>query len=452
MRLLFTGTVIWWFLAVVPGWAAPLPGTLPYVVLGPGGVAIVRDVVGPGQDCPSLDVDGHRLPMRLRAAPQPLLPENGEHNRFPVKVCEAPLPKGAVRASLGATRLPVPSKRVNRIVVMGDSGCRMKWPSSFQDCDDPRAWPLAQVARSAAAEHPDLVIHVGDYHYREHPCVTDGCADSPSGYGIDTWRADFFDPMRPLLQAAPWVAVRGNHETCARAGQGWFRFLDVYPYDPEHACAKEALDEEVDAPPFAVPLGPRQQLIVFDSSGAGEGLPEPGSAAVTAMATRWREVAALAGHRAQNWLVLHHPVLAYGYFPPKGYHTGNALMTAALAADRFPAWLPDGIQLVLQGHIHTFEINRFQGNQAVSVLAGFAGSQLESPFPKTLPQPFQVAPEAWIAESFSDQQFGYVLLERHAGHWLLFEKSPDGQSRLRCTLTLENTPYGVGCASSAAVN
>ena len=40
---------------------------------------------------------------------------------------------------------------------------------------------------------PDLVIHVGDYHYRESPCAdgNEGCAGSPWGYGFDAWQADF---------------------------------------------------------------------------------------------------------------------------------------------------------------------------------------------------------------------------------------------------------------------
>ena len=52
---------------------------------------------------------------------------------------------------------------------------------------------------------PDLVIHVGDYHYRENACPKDiaGCRDSPWGYGWDAWDADFFVPARPLLAAAP---------------------------------------------------------------------------------------------------------------------------------------------------------------------------------------------------------------------------------------------------------
>ena len=48
-------------------------------------------------------------------------------------------------------------------------------------------WPFPKIAATAAAARPDLVIHVGDYHYREAPCPAEraGCANSPSGYGFD---------------------------------------------------------------------------------------------------------------------------------------------------------------------------------------------------------------------------------------------------------------------------
>src|SRR5205807_8709800 len=61
-----------------------------------------------------------------------------------------------------------------------------------------------------------------------------GCAGSPSGYGYDAWHVDFFGPAAPLFAASPWVMVRGNHEDCSRAGEGWFRFLDRAPM--ESAC------------------------------------------------------------------------------------------------------------------------------------------------------------------------------------------------------------------------
>src|SRR6516165_4212442 len=70
----------------------------------------------------------------------------------------------------------------------------------------------------AAGFEPDLVLHVGDYQYRENKCPVDiaGCVDAGWGYGWDTWDADLFTPGAALLAAAPWIMVRGNHEECAR--------------------------------------------------------------------------------------------------------------------------------------------------------------------------------------------------------------------------------------------
>jgi hypothetical protein len=37
-------------------------------------------------------------------------------------------------------------------------------------CSDPKAWPVATVAASALSTNPQLLIHDGDYHYREAQC------------------------------------------------------------------------------------------------------------------------------------------------------------------------------------------------------------------------------------------------------------------------------------------
>src|SRR6185295_2239356 len=101
----------------------------------------------------------------------------------------------------------------------------------FQDCNNPALWPFAQVAQSVADAKPDLVIHVGDYLYRESACPAGdaGCARSPYGYDWPTWKADFIAPAAPALRAAPWIVVRGNHEICRRGGAGYFRLLDPTP-------------------------------------------------------------------------------------------------------------------------------------------------------------------------------------------------------------------------------
>lgn len=123
---------------------------------------------------------------------------------------------------------PVERDRATRI----DTGGRIKAAGkATQACNDPAKFPFARIAARAAAGHRDLIVHVGDYHYRETPCpdAVHGCDAIPWGYGWDAWAADFFTAASPLLAAAPTAPVRGNHESCARAGQGWWRFLDRWP-------------------------------------------------------------------------------------------------------------------------------------------------------------------------------------------------------------------------------
>ncbi len=365
-----------------------------YVGLGPQGQAIVR-VVTRSASCPSLQVGSLRKTMDTRVEPReiPLSPERPAV--FPVRVCELILPATGIDVWWDGRKLPETKTAPQKIVLLGDTGCRMKWPVAYQSCNDPAAWPLAQVALSAAAEKPDLVIHVGDYHYRESPCLSSGCANSPQGYGSDTWQADFFEPMRPLLQAAPWVFVRGNHESCARAGQGWFRFIDPHPYDPNHSCDDPGQMSEDFTEPYAVSLGPQRQLIVFDSAAASEKTPRPGTPAVVAYAAQFDQVEALIHNRPYNWLVQHHPVLGYGYQPLTGYMNGNSTLLAALQDRHYPTLFPEGIQLTLHGHIHTFELNRFEGREPMALITGFGGSLLEPLFPKEGPVIF-----SWLQGSF----------------------------------------------------
>ncbi|MEA2968860.1 MAG: hypothetical protein QOE78_2121, partial [Alphaproteobacteria bacterium] len=182
-----------------------------YVVLGPQG-AVARAVLAQASSCPDITIDGAQQPMSVRALPDAT---------FPVLICERTIPAGATSASLENLPLPVPRPALKSIAAFGDTGCRLKSAKTaakegdingadargkFQDCNDPTLWPFAQVAQSVADAKPDLVIHVGDYLYRESACPTGdaGCARSPYGDDWPTWKADFFAPAAPALRAAPW--------------------------------------------------------------------------------------------------------------------------------------------------------------------------------------------------------------------------------------------------------
>ena len=173
--------------------AADLPA--PWVELASDGELDVRAVVAPGMPCPEVKADGTRLPADSRG--------KADAN-YPLQVCIAHTFAAARRITVDGISVPTLPANIGHIVVIGDTGCRLK-DDFVQDCNDPVKWPFAQVARLAAARHPDLVIHVGDYHYRETPCPASrpGCAGSPHGDNWAVWQKDFLTLprrcWRPLL-------------------------------------------------------------------------------------------------------------------------------------------------------------------------------------------------------------------------------------------------------------
>lgn len=153
-------------------------------------------------------------------------------------MCEsAPVPAfGHVAADVGGVALKMPTAHPRRILVVGDTGCRVTGAvSGTQDCNDPQQFPLEFLSNYAATFKPDLVVHVGDFFYREQPCPTGfaGCEGNPAFDNWDSWNADWFGPARNLIAAAPLALSRRNHESCNRGARGWFRLLGVSPYDQD---------------------------------------------------------------------------------------------------------------------------------------------------------------------------------------------------------------------------
>src|SRR5882672_1805192 len=110
-------------------------------------------------NCPTMHTDKGDVAMTVRAA---------AGANFPL-TCAAAIPGGVAKAKLADVTLPVPSADPQRILVLGDTGCRIKG-AALQACNDPAKWPFPQLAAAAAALKPDLVIHLGDYLYRESAC------------------------------------------------------------------------------------------------------------------------------------------------------------------------------------------------------------------------------------------------------------------------------------------
>jgi len=403
-----------------------------YVVLGEGGAPVAR-VLTSAATCPAIKIDGAELTMNVRAQPQTLplrptrsAPEDSKPSAFPLLTCEKFIPQHAASISVAGRSLPLPRAQINRIVVIGDTGCRIKKSdNAAQPCNDAQQYPFAAVAAAAAKWQPDLVVHVGDYLYRENACPegNKGCAGSPWGYGWDAWNADFFDPARPLLQAAPWIMVRGNHESCNRAGQGWWRLIDPRQFVPGRDCVTAANDDNGDySDPYAVPIGGDSQFIVLDTSNTPGGVIKPGDIRQIKYADMYRKLDALSQQAGYNIGVNHHPILGFAAKEDKNgkisLNPGNGGLQSVFGAIN-PLFLPPRVNAMLSGHVHVWEEISFSSPHPTQFVAGFSGTAEDIvPLPETLPAGQTPAPGA-IVEHFSSwvNGFGYMTMERNGASW-----------------------------------
>ncbi|MBB3862055.1 hypothetical protein GGQ88_003349 [Novosphingobium hassiacum] len=327
--------------------------------------------------------------------------------------------------------------------MIGDTGCRLKAKdNAWQACNDPVAYPFARIAARAATWKPDVVIHVGDYLYRENPCPEGrtGCSGSPWGYGWDAWNADFFAPGRSLLAAAPLIVARGNHENCVRAGQGWWRLLDPRPLQHGRDCNDAANDVRGDfSPAYAIPLGRAAQVVVMDLSHAGTSIIAPGDPRIKEYHSTWRALAGFARRAKFTFALDHYPVFGVAAkegASATGFDAGNPALQTVFA-DMDPAILPRGVDALLAGHIHLWEQVDFGGWQPSQFVAGFSGTQEDIvPIPKALPAKVSPAPSAPIRrfDAITDV-FGYMTLERSGRtRWTADVYAVDGSQLRHCTL------------------
>ena len=426
-------------LAAMPATASAQPAphiVSAYTLMAPGGGSIAR-VLTDADHCPEILLDGHSRAMDERAGPR-TLPGRGIAAAFPLRTCEAPMARTVTRAAVGGIALPLPPAVIRRIVLIGDTGCRLKDAThSYQACNDPAAWPFAHIARAAAAAHPDLVLHVGDYHYRESPCLTGnpGCAGSPWGYGWDAWRADFFTPAAPLLAAAPWAVVRGNHEECSRAGAGWWLMLDPHPLVAGADCADTAQYFAGNhTAPYAVELGRAARIIIADFAAIGETpLTQPDKLA------RYRGdaegITALARAGDSNFVTDHYPFGAITIGKDGAVLIGYPSIADAFDAGDGVPRLPT-VTAIISGHVHLLQYAALAAHPP-QIITGMSGTQEdEPPAPAdsggAAPVPAKLA-AADLATVYG--HFGYAVLVRLPnGAWGLTAYDLNGSVLLKRTI------------------
>ena len=345
--------------------------------------------------CPIATFDGRPVRMGRRAVPQ---------NGFGDSVCDLTVPPGTRRIKVGSHRLPAPVREVHKVVVIGDTGCRIL-PPKLQACNDPAQWPFPAVARSIVREHPDVVVDVGDYYYREAACPAtfSGCAGSPSGDNAASWYADWLTPASAMFPTIPLVLARGNHEDCQRGGIGWMRYLDAFPMA---GC------RTVEAP-FAVSLG-GLRIAVFDSAYADDTAKD---ASLAEFERSFSAVRRLVSGR--TWFVTHRPPYL------------NADESAAMgdALDAFSA--------VLAGHIHLFAVMNKPPHPPL-VINGVGGDFLDTEAAGELRM--LLGPDGRSVKV----SFGFVVYTRSPLGWDISLRDPAGAELAHCVLT-EGRPGSVRC-------
>ena len=406
-----------------------------WIQYGPNGTVLARAITL-STACPSASVGGAALTLNPRSTP---------NATFPVLECEAPVPAGtgATTATIDGVSLKLPVAQPRRIVVIGDTGCRIKG-TAIQACNDPTQFPLARIANFVASFRPDLIVHVGDYYYRESACpaanagngTTTGCGNSPYGDQWTSWNADWFTPAQAIMNTAPLALVRGNHESCARGNKGWFTLLDPSPYTAaEFTCTAGSASDFTT--PYVVPAG-QASFLMFDSSYAND-------SAVTAsdvsMYTSQLN-AILPTLPANTIMVSHKPT--YGLISSTGTGTSSVVNGGDYDEQAvFANGVPKPINLLLSGHIHNFQaVKVTNATYAPQLVVGNSGTLLDPQYvPTDAPGGTYTMPGAGTSSTIVGtddlSEFGFAVLDVIPGGF---------------TANMYDTPHGRGVIQLAARN
>lgn len=305
---------------------------------------------------------------------------------------------------------------------------------SFQGLDE---WKLKTLVDRIAAQEeqssPDIVVHVGDYMYRQGPCPAGSGKDCvgindpqpialselngttvdfmPGNWGDNWfgWWADVLFPSLSLLKTAPWIVVRGNHESCDRGGHGFFLLMDPREYPEDTRGGNHCVDGNT--PVYNVAFD-NEQFLVVDNNRMGEfyttqpddnrhdSCPAPsadGSPIIPASQNRykdpqadkeaieeelamftgyWEQVETMSASHENNFVLVHRPVFSVScsYLSANVMTTSDWNMQHTLKPETLKR-----ISGIISGHLHIAQGIQFVDNELpVQVVVGHGGTELHA--------------------------------------------------------------------------
>ncbi len=376
-----------------------------------------------------------------------------------IRGCQANLPKGAVSAKVGDKKVPasMPNK-VNKIAMFSDTGCRIK-PSEVQDCSTPATWPTARVAASIAAQRPDIIVHLGDYFYRESPCPADKqpfCGTSPPPLhgapfndSANGWLVDAIVPLSPMFASAPLLLTSGNHESCKRGGNGYSLLFSVFPNSSQDCAPVNGVTPEKYNPTWTLnlPVAARRtlRLAIVDTPYGDDsaldkyvGPQRPGfvNAARKTPRKRGRE----------SWLITHAPVFGIQSTDfSNGKPSWSPWMTPDIAAASYG--LLGNYDFIASSHIHLTQAVQIPG-QPGQLVVGNGGVLLDPPGGYQIPghgpladgtgAPLSSAlvPYPTAVRFWNEVRHGFVIAApgTKSRNWKFTHRTPEGDRFAKCKL------------------
>lgn len=344
-----------------------------WIALGKNDTQIAHAIVE-SSTCPHVKVDGVLYDMISRS--KDIKVEAFDQ----ITSCEFVLPKNSKDVQIDGVTLTKVSNKRKKIAIVGDTGCRVG-KTRVQNCNNidgyGEPWPFEKIAENIAKHDPDLIIHLGDYFYRDVKCPVGnkGC-EGPVGDQWPTWEIEFFKPARSLLSVAPWVFIRGNHESCDKSYKGWFYLLS----DVDH------LDQPWKDGKCVVQTSPYQistdylNMLVMDTSTMPKDLEreDPTPDVLSRYVHQFNMINGMAQNSNNNWLLVHHPIYGIVILGEEEKHLRSITYPLQLAIKQsVEKILHTNIKRVISGHLHLFELLEFSDGRPKQIILGSGGTKID---------------------------------------------------------------------------